>query len=140
MILSIFLIVIGLAVVLIGLGFLTNDPAIQILGLSFLFIGGSILLAGNVEYQTGINISEYYVYGDNYSGYHWDYDTPHPECNPSNPLECVALMHTERTETNLYNNFNDTTSHFIGVYLMIISIFGMAVILTRLKQENDNGV
>jgi len=137
LILSIFLLVIGLALALLITGVVMSDYAIQLVGFSFLFISGTILLAGNVEYKTGLNSSEYYVYGDNYSGYHWDYMNEPPTCPPNN-LDCVKLFHVEYNEFYNYGSFSDSTSHWLGVYLMIISIIGSAVIFTRLKAESDD--
>jgi len=130
--------VIGLAIALLITGFALDDTALQLVGFAFLFTAGGLFLTDPLEIQSGLNISEYYVYGDNYSSYHWDYANPPPACPPNN-LDCVNLFHTERTETNLYSEWNDLTSHFLGVFLMIVSIIGSAVIFTRLKQEKDNG-
>jgi len=137
LILSIFLVVIGLALALLVTGFMLDDTALQLVGFAFLFISGSLLLAGSIEYKSGFELTEYYVYGDNYSGYHWDYTNPPPNCNPSN-LDCVKLFHTNQTTIFHYSTFNDTTSHFVGVFLMIVSILGSAVIFTRLKQERED--
>jgi len=126
--------VIGLSIALLITGFALDDTALQLVGFSFLFISGTILLAGSVEYKTGEHYSELYVYGDNYTGYHWDYNNPPPTCVPNN-LDCVKLFHTNRTIEYRYGTFNDATSHWIGVFLMIVSIIGSTVIFTRLKQE-----
>jgi len=137
MILSIFLLVIGLSIALLISGYFLEDTALQLVGFSFLFISGSLLLAGSVEYKIGEEQLEYYVYGDNYSGYHWDYVNDPPACPPNN-LECVKLFHTNKTINYNYDNFSDTTSHWIGVYLMLVSIIGSAVTFTRLKADNED--
>lgn len=140
MILQIFLLTIGIALALIMLGVILEDSAVQLVGFSFLFIAGSLLLAGSVEYKTGLEDYENYIYSNNFSGYHWEYDSPEPTCNAANEIDCVKLFHKNTTTTYHYANFNDSTSRWLGVYLMIISIIGSVVIFTRLKQERDNSV
>jgi len=117
-------------------GYFLNDTALQLVGYSFLFISGTVLLAGSVEYKIGENQQEVYQYGDNYSGYHWDYDSIPPVCNP-NDMDCVKLFHVNRTIVYNYDNFSDATSHWVGVYLMIVSIIASAVTFTRLKEEDQ---
>jgi len=129
--------VIGIALLLVITGVFLEDYAVQLIGLSFLFISGSLMMAGSIEYKTGENNSMVYVYGDNYTSYHWDYATDPPVCNPSNPLECVELFHTEKTTIYNYNNFDDSTSQWVGIYLMVLSMLASAVIFTRLKAEKD---
>jgi len=136
-ILTIFLVIVGLAIALLSTGFMLEDTALQLVGFSFLFIAGSILLSGVVEYKIGENNYKTYAYGDNYTSEHWSYDTPKPNCNSSDPLECVVLFHINESITYKYITFNDSTSHWIGIYLMIVSVIGSAVIFTRLKQENE---
>ena len=43
--------------------------------------------------------SIYFVYGDNYTGYHWDYETAPPVCNNPTATECINLFHTEESYT-----------------------------------------
>lgn len=116
MILSIFLLVIGIALALIVTGVILEDYAVQLVGFSFLFISGTLLLAGSVEYKTGEDITTTHQY----------------------ILNNTLLNSTQQSNVYQYADFNDSTSRWFGIYLMVVSILGSAVIFTRLKQEKDN--
>ena len=137
MILSIFLLTVGLAFAVILTGIFLDDYAVQLVGLSFLFISGSLLLAGSVDYKIGENVSNYYVYGDNYTGYHWDYLNPPPACNPNN-LDCVKLFHNKENKIDIYEAFDDSTSKWFGIYLMVLSMLDSSVIFTIIKYDSEN--
>lgn len=127
MILSIFglFMLIGLALIIIG--YSTEDGAVQIVGYSFLFILGTALLSSSVEYQSGEFTRETYVYGDNFSGYHWDYVSP-----PKTPGD-VFLFHANKTQTKTYTTLSDTYSHAFGVWLCVISILGVAFAVANVR-------
>jgi len=143
MIFSIFVLIISIGIALAILGFILKDWSLQLVGLAFLFICGGVLanipvlnvLTGGVEYRSGTNTTDRYVYGDNFSGYHWDYDSPPPSCPPNN-LDCVKLFHVNIEENYIYSTYDDGTSRFIGLFLMIVSLLASTVVYTRLKEEN----
>ena len=81
---------------------------------------------GEIKYSNGYN--ETYVYGNNFSGYHWDYTNP-LEGRPQDPAEGF-LFHTARY--NNYDFFKDPLSHRLGLYLAIASAVGFAGVLFSL--------
>jgi len=134
MILTIFLSLMGLAVLFLFYGWVTKTDLPRLIGFLLIFLLGAMIepsLPGSIEYKTGVNSSFYYVYGDNYSGYHWDYASPAPSCNP-NDLDCVKLFHVKGTDTNMYSTFED---HTIGFYIMIVGMLGFIMIMLERKRN-----
>ena len=91
-------------------------------------------MTGVVEYKSGenvyidVNSSTYYKYGDNYSGYHWDYSSDPPECNP-NDITCVKLFHDYTTGwTNTTTTYEYTT--LAASYQSVVWWFGFLLALT----------
>jgi len=109
------------------LGFSINESTFQVVGFFFLFLLSSLVLtAGNLEYSTGTD--EFYVYGNNFDGYHWDgYNTS----APSQIDREAFLFHVETTKT--YANADSPTVIRFGVWLSIISALGIALSLADIK-------
>jgi len=74
---------------------------------------------------------ERFIYGDNYSDYHWDYNSETPTCNPNDDdeeyLDCVNLFHI-KTDYNYINSCEDnnysTLERFYSgySYLLLLEI------------------
>ena len=102
MILSLYVILVGIAVILILIGLLKPEESAQsLVGFLFLFLLSIILLNGNLEYETGINTSLNLNYDVN-----------------------GTLTSTDQIVSYTYEDFSDTTSHRIGYYLAIASAVG----------------
>ena len=80
-----------------------------------------------MEYKTGFNESSYYVYGDNFTGYHWDYDNDMP---PNTEGE-IFLFHKDTSNIYIYENYQNKT---IGFYLALLSAFGFSFMLYGMKK------
>ena len=98
------------------------------LGYAFMLLLSILLIPGvpgslEILNETAI----WYQYGDNYSGYHWDYASPSPLVND------VNLFHTH--ETYDYEEYKNST---FGIYLSLFSIFGFVSVFLR-RQNNDFG-
>ena len=96
MILTVYLAFFAVAIVILLLGVVIGENYFSFVSLFFLFLLGVSLFSSGVDYQTGeekslCNYEEYYVYGDNYSSYHWDYMN-----NPKEAFDDVNLFHTVR--------------------------------------------
>jgi hypothetical protein len=119
-------------------GWYSRTDMPRLIGFFLIFLLGGMLepaLPGSVEYFSGLNTSEYYVYGDNYTGYHWDYMNDPPECLPNN-LDCVKLFHTETIQSEVYSVYE---SHTIGFFLSIAGILGFVLVMVdRRKAEVEN--
>jgi len=66
--------------------------AFLVLSLFSVLVGGGLAIELTNQapcQELLVNESSYYVYGDNYSGYHWDYEEPNPSATDIN------LFHTE---------------------------------------------
>ena len=114
-------------------GYYSRTDAPRLIGFTLMFLLGGMLepaLPGSVEYQSGLNISEYYVYGDNYTGYHWDY------LNPPTKTD-VNLFHTVREETVLYSEYQ---THTIGFLLAIAGILGFVLVMVDRRREGKENV
>ena len=149
MILTLFLALLALAVVVAFMGYFTGDEPYLTIGLFFLFLLSFVIIGGSLQYQTGLNVtncdySELYVYGNNFTGYHWDYDAG---TAPDGPQTGAYLFHMNRTyedcvstTTFIYSSWNDTTSHGVGWGLAVISFLGVALSLyntSRRRRERE---
>ncbi len=126
MILSIFLTFLCLSMLLIILGFWNKfDSYLTLIGFAFLFSLSIIIINEDLEYSTGYN--ELYIYGNNYSDYHWDYTGNEP--NPNS--QAVNLFHMNNTI--IYTEFEGASAKFFGYWLAVISVVGFALTLMTLK-------
>ena len=77
------------------------------------------------------NESTYFVYGNNYSGYHWDYDVNDvPACSNPNDFDCVKLFHEEKSYTYTNSCASENFDIIEALYMVLIAIFGMLIIVT----------
>jgi hypothetical protein len=151
-ILTVFVVLLFLSLTGVALGYTTKEPYFTFVGLLFLFFLGLVIMAGDVEYKTGeefssCNYEEFFVYGNNYSGYHWDYDINDvPTCANPNDFECVRLFHTHRvynsscveTVSYVYTNLDAsyrTTVWWFGFLLSLVSGFGAFALFWNLKNS-----
>jgi len=118
MIYQIFTLFLLLGFCLVALGSYNKEIVLEILGFLLIFLMGVTLMSTGIEYTIGESINETYKYGDNYTGYHWDYDT-----NPNPSKTDINLFH--KTVTNSYT-YETYKSHLIGFYLAVISALGFA--------------
>ena len=133
MILALFGVLMALGVIFILLGFIAREHTeLALIGFFFLFLLSFQLMNGTLEYETGTE--EIYIYGNNFSGYHWDYTNP-IEPRPQDP-DMAYLFHKE---INIqYANYENKT---MGIYLCIVSVFGMVILganIKKLKWRNDD--
>jgi len=102
MILSLFVVLVGISLVLIIIGLVRPTESAQALvGFFFLFLLALIIVGGSLQYETGINTTS--TYGYNVNG---------------------TLVSTDQSVMYNYANFDDTTSHRIGYYLALASAVG----------------
>lgn len=109
MITSIFLIILGISLLFIVLSSTVNASLLGIIGFTFLFLLGLVLLNGTYEYTDG---TRYYNMTN--------------ETAPSSSY----------TSTPIYTSWNDGDSHRFGWALTITGIFGFVLILFLLKGQN----
>ena len=136
MLLEIFALFVGMSLVLITLGLLIpTHSEMALVGFFFLFLLSFVVMGNNLEYEIGYE--ETYIYGNNFSGYHWDYANP-LEARPQDP-DLAYLFHTNRTA--LYSNYTGDVgvfdTHIYGYFLAILSGFGFAGVLFGLRRTNN---
>ena len=133
MILALFGVLMALGVIFILLGFIAREHTeLALIGFFFLFLLSFQLMNGTLEYETGTE--EIYIYGNNFSGNHWDSINP-IEPRPQDPT-MAYLFHKEITIQ--YANYENKT---MGIYLCIVSVFGMVILganIKKLKWRNDD--
>jgi hypothetical protein len=108
--LNLFGLLLGVSVVLIIIGLARpRESAQALVGFLFLFILSMVMVSGAVQYDTGANVSSTYSY------------------DASN-----NVIATNQAITYSYANFNDSTSHNIGIYLAITSALGFIGVMVGL--------
>lgn len=91
--LTLFVVLLSLSLILIAIGlFRPEHTELALVGFVFLFLLSLVLIVGDLQYKTGY--TERLTYGDNYTGYHWDYDYALPP-----GAKEVNLFHINRTYT-----------------------------------------
>lgn len=142
------MVLLGVALVFITLGtFRPAESYHAIIGFSLLLILGSFLMGFgdlSVNMVVGKNVTpcdamEIYVYGDNYTDYHWDYDFSNPPgCSNPNDFSCVRLFHTNITydgcvESEVEIREPVTGNGIIGFLLVIFGAAGLIVNFFQLR-------
>ena len=129
--LILFIVFLSLSLLLVTLGLIKSEHSeLALVGFGFLFIMSLIIINGDIQYKTGTK--EVYVYGNNYTGYHWDYVIPGPPV-----VNDVNLFHSN--QTNIYSSMQDISIaggfffHLVGYWLAVCSIVGFVGVLAGLK-------
>ena len=149
MILTVYLAFFAVAIVILVLGVVLGENYFSFVALFFLFLLGVSLFVSGVDYQTGetkilCNYEDIFQYGNNFTGYHWDYDTG---TAPDGPQTDAYVFHTWRdynascveTVSKVYTNLNDTLTWWFGFLMAIASAGGMAAILTQANRDFKAG-
>lgn len=136
MLLSIFVFLVLFSLILIVAGYYIEAPVTQIAGTAVMFIAGLLLMFSTVEYASGE--TELYIYGNNFTGYHWDYDyTDAPDFNQTilNTPEAVFLFH--KNTTTVYDSWDEElvagigTRHTVAFVLLVTSILVFISVLSQ---------
>lgn len=131
-----------LSLVVIVVGVTLQEGYFTFAGLFFLFLLGFVLLTDTVEYKSGYNetlcnTEEIYKYGNNFTGYHWDYDAG---TAPDGPQTDAYLFHKYTnystdcviTYTDIYTPITSgyrTTAWWFGFLICLTSGFGAFALL-----------
>jgi len=123
-------ILISLVLVALGL-YRLEHTELSLIGFAFMFLLSMVIIGDNLTYVVGYE--EVYVYGDNYSGYHFD----HYGGDPSPSLNDLNLFHMNRT--NIYRDYSDDsgffTTHNFGYLLAVMSVIGAIGSFVSIKPE-----
>lgn len=112
MILTLFILLLGLSIVLVGLGYFTADGPFVPVGLFFIFLLSIVILNKGLEYQTGEQMNVSFSY--------------------SNGSVSRQVVDT----TYYYGTWNDTTSRWVGYLMAICAGFGFAISLANLRRKD----
>lgn len=118
-----------------GMAFLSHyikDPIIFFAGTTIIFIMGLNLFVNGMEIQSQIDTHEIFQYGNNFSGYHWDYDAG---TAPDGPQVDAYLFHKNVTTTTIYEERKDIYTRGVGLTLTFISIYMYYIIWTLYKKS-----
>lgn len=112
MILTLFLALLALSIVVCVLGYFTDDEPYLPVGLTFLFLLSTVIIAGNLQYESGkVAVTNFTYNGSS------------------------TLTGQTETTTTTYTSWNDTASHTVGYLLGVISVLGVALSLYNMKNR-----
>lgn len=153
MILWAFLLFSVASVFFILLGQYTNEQEVILMGAFLLFVPAWALFGvniplinaeGGIQYADGYNVSlsfnESYKYGNNFTGYHWDYVSPSPSCPSPNDPACAWLFHRYRTENEIKEvNYSTYSNRAIGLILLFFAtvVFILAIMDIRGTPDSE---
>ena len=106
---------ISLVMITIGLS-RPSESSQALVGFLFLFLLGVVLINGSLEYQVGENINTSYTYVNSSSS---------------------QINNTVEYRSDIYKNFDDTTSHRFGYYLALASAVGFIGVIIGLKKSTE---
>ena len=127
-------IMLGFALILFGLSKLVKDPIfIFVSGITILFVGLSVFVGG-IDIQAGIYTEEIFQYGNNFTGYHWDYDTG---TAPDAHEEDAYVFHKEITNIIQYEERDTVLNHGFGGVLIWLGIYILIVRWSMYKNDKE---
>ena len=145
MIYPIFAILLVVTFALIYYGLREHDDVWEFSGYILLFVLGTVLMLGQVQYVDGYtmhtNTTE--VYGWNYTdgSIHWnDNDGP---TDPPGPVSLddgyINLFHkyTDETKTPVYANYSDAWTHVLGFILTTLAALALILALVRDRTRRE---
>jgi len=123
------LVIISFIFIILGYYLKQNAHIFKLAGFTIFFMLSVMIIpntTGGIQYQTGYN--EYYVYGNNFTDYHWDYEY---SLMP-NDVDTPFLFHT--THEYVYTSYEN---FIIGFSLALCSFFGFVNVFFQMKREDD---
>jgi hypothetical protein len=127
MLMWLFLLFFGIGLVLTIAGFALDLPLLNLSGTIMIFLMGMALLQGGLDYKVGTD--EIQVYGNNFSGYHWDGYDGMSEA-PSQADREAFLFHVKNEA--VYEHYDDAGTNRFGWLLMAMGALLFALSLFRL--------
>lgn len=122
----------GVALVLTIFGFSADIPIFSMVGTIMLFLVGLTLLTSGLTYKIGEQ--EDLIYGNNFTGYHWDSYDGASEA-PSQADREAFLFHTNVTD--IYGSYDDKNGDRYGWFLMMLGALGFCLSLFSLGGNYD---
>lgn len=113
MILTLFIVLLFLGLIALGIGYATGERYHALVGFVFLFLLSTVILTGNLTYQSGSVEVTTYTY------------------------QATVLQNTTHTISDTYVPFADKYSHTFGYYMAIITGFGGIMLFFVEKKERE---
>lgn len=117
-----FFLFLSVGIVLTIVGFSLDIPLLSLAGTIMIFTLGIGLLSDGLDYKIGQN--ETLIYGDNFSGDHWDYDH-------SDPVSVTDAYLFQVNTASDYGHYDDASTNRFGWLLMALG--ALAFILSMFK-------
>ena len=128
-----FFALLGVGLVLTVFGFISDIPIFSMTGTIMLFLLGLALLNGGLDHKIGSE--DVYVYGNNFSDYHWAGYNGSSEA-PSQLDRDAFLFYT--TTTDIYEPYDDFPSDIFAKILLFVGALGFCFSLFTLGGYNDD--
>lgn len=117
MILTLFAVIVFIALVMIIVGLVRPTESAQaLIGFTFLFLMSIVLINGSLQYETGATTSSNFTYD-----------------NTGQVITAVQAVNYS------YENFDDTTSHRVGYWMAIAAVIGFLGVILSLRRTKDYG-
>ena len=132
MIIELFGILLIVAIIFFIVGFqYENYPVFIVSGIFFLILSIGIYATG-LTTITGVETK--YIYGANFTDYHWDY---YGEDSPTNPND-YELFHT--IDENVYQSSEGVVNTTLGSLMLGLAFFsfGCALVFATPKKDREN--
>lgn len=151
MIIEAFAVFFVLAFLFIIVGYKSENIVMQLAGFALIALLSFTFLTGSIEFKTGQTVEEcenvinftdnVYVYGNNYTGYHWDYDYDlNPSFNDYNlfhvkEYNTYTTLCTNSTTTNNYEDFNGLDNTILGVFILFAGVVGLIGVWDQYRKK-----
>lgn len=116
MILELFITLCGISIILLVLGYFTDDPYYAYVGLFFFFLLGTYLFTNQLQYETGSTLNTTYTYVNN------------------------TLVGTSNNITYDYANFSGSNARWFGLLLSVCGGAGMAGVFFNYRRKKSEEV
>ncbi len=130
MILSLFLVLMFIAIFLIVISFWTRESVYSVIGFIFIFVlSTTILLSGNLQYSSGYSMQVLAPCDNNCT-----------EVRQDGNISYAVVTNVVLTDT--YDYFDDASSKWFGIWLSIISAIGFVIEMMNIKKfwgKNTDG-
>jgi len=135
----IFSLIISAFLIFIGFNDAKNGSYLKLTGFFIIMLVGLVGLVNPVQFITGLNETTYYKYGNNLSGYHWDYVGTQPAFNPSdlNDPATVFLFHEYTTTENIVDEDSTLLMGTLNFLFVLLGLYGIISSVIELRREKE---
>lgn len=138
--LTLTIITLAISFILILGGLYIRNSYLNLSGFFLVLLLGILLVSSPLKYPIGEQTNTIYEYGNNFSGYHWDYTGTEPNFNSStlNDPSTVFLFHTTENKTLIYTTDTTLLDYSLSFVLLLTGLFGVLWSVRDLTNDHDN--